>query len=262
MKTSNKLLLAFVVITFSIPFILTASFKAAYKANRYVVKNINGSKESTAKKLRPFKVLKLELDGLQDNWYLECTIKPGTSYSYKWLNYNESDEYKTIDSHLEHYNGDTLVLYYKPKTGGQSKPNQYITEVELEISIPENIPIIVDGATLLTNRDNSPAFANALNVQLTNEAKMIIGDEVLNEEHKLNTKDNEELMKRIPGFNIQCSASEISLKNNVEVKNLNINLERYSKLTIDEKAKIDTLIGTVSSETVVSAPYGILKQLK
>jgi hypothetical protein len=254
MKTSNKLLILLLVLLFLIPLMTVMGFKAAIKNNQYVVKNTYGNNVSDFKDLRPFKVIKM--DGDSRDKLLKCNIRYGDKYGYKFNNYDPQRlEEGRSDSCNVGLAGDTLVVSYGIRANEALKANNYYYGVEVEITIPETMPIVASAA--MVNMDSSAARFSSLNFSLT-------GNTLLNIVNANSRRaENADIHKAVfPKIVIDATSSQIDLNENSAVKNLQVSLKEQSRLNINEKTAVDTLSGSISDESVINVPYKFVQQLK
>lgn len=261
MKTSNKLLILFLVFLFSIPLVMIMGLKAAIKNNQYTMKNIYGGNTVAFKYLRPFKVLKID-GGPQGDNPLKCTIRYGDKYGYRFNNYNPQQfEDGRLDSCNVSTAGDTLVIRYIARANEALEKNNYYTGVELEITIPETIPVVANAA--VANMDSSVSHFSSLDFTLVNNAELNISGNS-NPRTVIAEKNNYTTIPEtvFPKIVVDATSSQINLGENNAVKNMQVSLKGQSRFNLNEKASIDTLSGSIADESVFNVPYRFVKKLQ
>lgn len=263
MKTSNKLLLLLLVLLFLVPLMMMMGFKAAIKNNQYVAKNMNGYNAVAFKNLGPFKAIKINggVRNVRDDFGLRCTIRYGDKYGYKFNDYDPQQfEEGRLDSCNVSIAGDTLVVNYSIKANELYKSNYYFG-IQMEITIPETMPIVANAAKI--NVDSSAAGFSFLDFALTNKAELHINGNV-NPHTVIKEGNSYSVIPKavFPKIIIDATTSKINLEENSAVKNLQVSLKGPSRLDCNEKAIIDTLSGSISDESVLNAPYNLVKKLK
>ncbi len=139
MKTSNKILTAFIAIIFLVPFFLLLSFSSKVKNGQYtVVKNEFGGSNSHQGSITAYNVVKIIGPGQPG--VFTCKIIPSDSASYKYFDY---DNYR--DSISVEQQGDTLfVKYINSET--ENIGNTEYTHLAIDLYLPVMKKIIVEGA--------------------------------------------------------------------------------------------------------------------
>ncbi|MCH5600359.1 hypothetical protein [Niabella ginsengisoli] len=259
MKNSNKLLILLIVLVFSIPLIMVMGFKTAIKENRYVVKNRFGVEDIAFKSLKPFKVVKLYGGPVINQ--LRCNIKNGKEYAYKFVNYN-SNQYEDgrSDSCSIHFIKDTLVIMYKVKTDEAYKAENYYNGVELDLIIPEGVPVIAEGAKVVINtiKDDSP---KNIMIDMSKKAELEIMSS-LDRRPELSDSLSEQNRVLLSNYNIKSTESKVMITAHARITNLKIDASNNSQVTINQNVIIDSLFGSLSPETIINAPYKFVKNLQ
>ena len=255
MKTSNKLLMLLLALLFLIPLMMVMGFKAAIKNNQYTVKNMYGLHIPDFKYLKPFKVIKLN-GGLQQDKQLKCNIRYGDKYGYKFNNYDPGllEEGRSDSCNIS-MAGDTLVISYGARTNEALKKNNYYYGVEVAVTIPETMPIVASAA--MVNVDSSTSRFSSLHFSLTDNSLLNVG----NADPRRAENSNADKVV-FPKIVIDAASSQIDLNENNAVKNMQVSLKGQSRFNFNEKAEVDTLSGIISDESVINAPYNLVKKLK
>ncbi|MFT3903786.1 MAG: hypothetical protein QM727_11480 [Niabella sp.] len=260
MKTSNKLLIALLVLVLVIPLLIMLSFKKAIQSDKYVVKNYYGDNVMPFRNLKPFHAAKL--DGAMPD-LLKCNIKHGDQYAYKFQGFVR-DENDKADSCKISYIGDTLVITYHLKS--IEEPNtshSYSYGNTIDLTLPETVPVIAKGATIYI--DSSSVMNNPMNFKLSDNAVLNISGGIKTEPIRLGDnlfKDSVIYQTIYPTIVIEADGSEVNIAQSPIIQNLKIDLKGTSKLNIMENASVGSLQGTISPESIVNAPYRFIQNLK
>ncbi|MGE9311731.1 hypothetical protein ACLOAU_08795 [Niabella sp. CJ426] len=267
MKTSNKLLIGLVLLLFSLPLILMMGFKAAVKNNHYVVRSNTGYEVSEPKEVKAFTAIKLNGNVPASNDIgLRTNIIYGEKFGYSINNYNENHpEEGRIDSCRISWAGDTIVVNYDLKAFDKINSSNYFNGVEIDITIPHAVPVIANGATVIVNIDTSAVALGAMSFQLSNGA--ILNVERLSAD-QWGRMDDQSLKKFIKlqtlfsDITINANNASIKIADQVNIKNLKLNLNGKSTVNFSEAVAIDTLSGHISEASFFNAPYRFSKFLK
>ncbi len=252
MKTSNKLLIALILLLFSVPLISIMGFKSAVKADRYIVKSEMGYEVSAPTVVKPFAAIKLNGVMVDNNFGLKTFIRYGDKYGYFIRNYDQANlEEGRTDSCRIRLVGDTLVVDYHLKAFDKINVPNYSYGAEIEITVPQTVPIIANFAMI--EIDSSAASFGAMKFDLT--AALL---------------DLRPIAENRPGMNqmvlreitVNANNSSIKIGDQVNIKNLKIGLTGRSDINFRETASIDTISGHISEASFFNAPYRYSKFLK
>ncbi len=264
MKTSNKLLLALVLLIFSFPLILMMGFKSALKHNRYIVKSDNGYQVSAPHNVKPFTAIKLNGMPLNNNSGLKTYIKRGDQFNYHIRNYNAADpEQGRTDSCRISWAGDTLVVDYHLKEPNTKSGSSFFYGVEIDITIPRAVPVIARGAAITI--DSSTAALGAMSFLLSNEASLGVDGVVTTQREEAgggSYKESVVYRTTFPDLAIEADNASVRIGDQVSVKKLRLGLNGRSVINFSEAVSIDTLTGHISETSFFNAPYKFSKFLK
>lgn len=258
MKTSNKLLLVLVALIIAVPLLMLLSFRSAIKADKFTLKTY-GDGKPTQTVLKPFKVLKIASTAPQ---LLNCTIKSGDTYAYRFNQYLYNAK-GDADSCTISYVGDTLVLAYNRINKDE---NEITGSNDIELTVPAIAEIISNGATITINA----AAVNkqpVLNFNLSQQAALNINgiDKETFYTFDSSNQKTDEQQKKMPvlqSINIQSTDAVVNINNVLKINILNAYLNNASRLNLSEDASIDTLSGSISEKAIINAPYRYIKKLK
>lgn len=264
MKKSNKLLIALVLLIFSFPLILLMGFKAALKADRYVVKNNMGYDVYEQKDIKPFAAIKLNGIVSHKDFGLKATISYGTKFSYRINNYNDAHpEQGRLDSCKVSMVGDTLLIGYGLKEDKVHSSGNFFYGIEVEIVIPHVIPVIANAATV--DVDTSIARLDVMNFRLFNDATLtmrsVSKDQTIESDGN-SSKDSLVYRTVFPGIVINADNASVMIDDRLHIKQLNLNLTGRSTISFTEAVTIDSMNGHISDQSFFNAPYRYSKYLK
>ncbi|WP_114789891.1 hypothetical protein U0035_11240 [Niabella yanshanensis] len=254
MKTSNKLLIGLVLLLFSFPLILVMGFKAAIKADRYIVKNNNGYEVSAPKEVKAFTAIKLNGIPFTTEFGLKAHIKYGDKFSYFIKNYDMANpEEGRTDSCRIRLVGDTLLVEYTPRQSIRIDEPNYSYGIEIDITIPQSVPVIASATSITI--DSSAAALGAMNFALSAGSLDI---------RPIATIQGEPMPQPVVFQKITVNAHHASIKigDQVNIKNLELGLDGTSDISFREATSIDTISGHISEASFFNAPYRYSKFLK
>jgi hypothetical protein len=196
MKTSNKILLALLVIIFTVPFLLATSLRSKMKRGEYkVVKNENkkgGNMRSGS--FAAYKVVKVVAPSPH---FLTCHLKLSDNMNYKYYQQTKEDSVMVFTSN------DTLFIKYIAEKGiiNQNERNDY-SPTAILVTLPAFNNLVVDGAVVVI--DSLPASLGNLSVILKNKGELKDGSK--NREKEIGEVQQALSMKK----NKDVQGSEIS----------------------------------------------------
>lgn len=264
MKTSNKLLIALVLLVFSFPLILMMGFKSAIKADRYIVKNNNGYEVSEPQNVKSFTAIKLNGIPSDRNFGLKTHIKYGDKFNYIIRNYDAANpEDGRTDSCRISWAGDTLVIDYNLKAFKKINESNYFYGVDIDITVPHAVPVIANAAAVKI--DSSAVVLGPMSFQLSNEASLGVDGVVRTQREAMEDdsyKESSVFRTVFPDIAINANNASVRIGDHVNIKNLKLHLNGKSTINFSEAVSIDTLSGHISEASFFNAPYKYSKFLK
>lgn len=267
MKTSNKLLMGLVLLLFSFPLMLVMGFKAAVKNGRYIVKSNTGYEVTAAKEVKAFTAIKLNGIPFNNEFGLKANIKHGDKFSYFFKNYDvDNPEQGRTDNCRVSLSGDTLVVDYAFKTIIESNKNNgptFFHGVEMEITLPKAVPVIATGTTV--SIDSSSATLGAMSFRLYNQAYLYAYGVVPDQPQEMTDRSSSKpavYQTVFPDITISANNAFVGIGDQINIKNLKVDLNGKSIIHFSESVTIDTLSGHISDAAVFNAPYRYSKFLK
>lgn len=261
-KTSNKLLIGFLVVILVVPVIILMSYRNSIKANKYtIMNNRHWAKNMKHAKLEPFKfvVLKNEKEkyNKENKGEPGCNIVIGKDFEIDYP--LATDEHNKLFVEYEQ-KGDTLFVVY-------NWPEQYFPSFDIvsqnlvQISAPGNVSVNANKVSVkiipIKNIENDGMqtidLKNA-DLSITNDfVENCIGCDTIYFDSALTTK--------LPGFRIVADNSDVVIKGEIKFGKSELNLSPNSSLMISDKVSFDSVVANLSPQTKVEAPYSFLKAI-
>ena len=162
MKTSNKILLLFLILVFSVPLITAFILKDKMDREEYTIEKFESSERVKLVTHTLDSVKVLEVTGWQAG-LLNCKIKAADSMRYAYNQYN------TGDSLTVYQRGDTLFIRhpYLVSTRQSSKHSYF----DIDVYLPGFDHIIADGATARV--DSAAQSQSGFRVTLRNGGNVV-----------------------------------------------------------------------------------------
>lgn len=256
MKTSNKILLAFLIIVFATPVFIFMSFRTKIKKGEFTVTETYNNKYSHTGVVAPFKVVKVE--GLGTPGVLSCHLIPADSSWYAYNNYSNTDSIKVEQQ------GDTLVLKYidgdvQVNNGTVVRTEQIHLKIDLYAPVLNNI--VVDGASV--HLDTVNAFlAGEMHFDLRNNAHLSLGTngQVITTQVNGSTiiQNSSALFNKLI---INASSSRVELGQFAKINDLHMQLQGTSTVSVHNNSQIDQLNGFLSDSSTVEANWKNVRRL-
>lgn len=251
MKTSNKLLIALVLLIFSVPLILMMGFKSAVKHNRYVVKSDNGYEVSESKEVKSFAAIKFNGVIESNATRLTAFIRYGDKYSYLMRNYDPANpEEGRTDSCRIRVVDDTLLIEYTPRLLDKVNETNYSYGIEIDITVPHSVPVIANATNI--SIDSSAAALGAMNFELSAGSLDI----------KSLAKERKSQPVVFQAIAVNAHHASINIDDQIKIKNLKVDLNGRSDINFRESTSIDTISGHISDASFFNAPHKYSKFLK
>ncbi|KIC90707.1 hypothetical protein [Flavihumibacter solisilvae] len=235
MKTSNKLLVGLAAILYAVPLMLMYSFSNKIKNKDFIVKESGWADSHKSLAISNAPVVVVSSPGQR---FIDCTIHQSDSVYYEY--YNTSDS----DSLFVGNKSDSLVFRLTEK----GKPLDERTGSNLHLYLPLKGKLVLDGATLSFGKGQSPDLSDII---MINNARLYLGTNEANFEGRSDYKL----------ISISALNSKVQIHPKTHISKLNLRMEGHSSLEIDPAAGIDSLSGSVSSESILNGPASYLHQL-
>lgn len=273
MKTSNKLLLGFLIAVFLLPLCTFFILKGIVKEGKYVVKYYPSDdyyqRGKLTGKYKAIKVIGTADHNLQiednttknivPNGGLSCVIHYSDRAYYTYYNHDDSYNGHTIrDSIGLGIIGDTLIIQ-RFIVDTSKTPVTYYTSIirNVDLYLPSFQNISVSNATVQLDSNRT----ENLSIDLSNKAILLLGggrENTTYSEKSLQYGSSPIVYKNI---HISSSKSSIRLNANTLIDSLYLDMKNTSDLSIPDSISIKSIGGAIDKSTVINATSGIYKQL-
>ena len=277
MKTSNKLLAAFFVLIFAVPFLLLVGFKKAINSQQSTFVPMN-NQFAYKGEIKPYKFIKIVGPSIQDTTGISdtekifsCTIIPSDSANYSYNYYNSNQQSEAEARIVLDQVDDTLLVKYVRNT-----EKNYFIPIKIDLYLPLLNEIIVEGATVFIdsiNTTNSPQISfdlrNHANLQLGNfgHSQTILGSG--NIETEVNGTKNihfdssyfRERSGKLLSVHIKASNASFTVGPYAWINHLQLQINGQSQVSIDNNSRIDQLSGFISDSSSVNADWKNIRRL-
>lgn len=235
MKTSNKLLIGLAAILFAVPLMLMYSFSNKIKNRDFVVKEARWAEGHKSLAINNAPVVVVSSPGKR---FIDCTLHQSDSIYYEYYNMVDSDSLYVGSK------SDSLVFRLTEK----GKPLEERTGSNLHLYLPLKGKLVLDGAILSFEKGRSPDLSEII---MINNARLYLGTDDAESDGRADYKL----------VNITAVNSNVQIRPGTHISRLKLSMEGRSSLEIDPTAGIDSLGGSVSSETILNGPASYLHQL-
>lgn len=249
MKTSNKILLAFLILVFATPLFLLVSFRNKITKGEFTVL-APSNQYMHAGTLTPFKVVKIV--GLGSPGVLSCHLIPADSSWYAYNNYNNTDSIKVEQQ------GDTLLLKYVDTDVQVNKGTVRSEQVHLRIDLhaPAINNVVVEGASVVIDSLNA-AHNPEIYVSLHDQADLLLGTSS-QVKKTTSAETSSALFNKVV---IKASSSSIKLGQFAKINDLHLWLQGPSSVNIHNNSHIKQLDGYLSDSSTVEASWKNIRRL-
>jgi hypothetical protein len=262
MKTSNKLLLAFLLLVFIMPLLMAVTLKNKIKNKEYVdlrSEDINSHVGIYQGSFSPYKVLKLvsPVKGV-----FTCRLHPSKTAHYYYSRYYPGARPK--DSVRIYNSSDTLYMEYTPypdsviQDGSNNESPMYFN-IELNADLPSLEKLEIQGATATI--DSLPDYLPLMEIILSDHAQLKIGEGGSKEESVTPPgSTHTRLSCHVKDLTVKSTASELSFGPYFMADHLRLDVSGSSTLSV-KGAIINKVDGSLSDSTTVKASWKYLRQL-
>ena len=266
MKTSNQLILAFLLLVFATPLLVALNLKNKIKNLEYVqIKNIGHSNRdgNYHGSFGSYKVLKLvsPVKGV-----LVCRLRPSKTASYDYRDYWNNDDpnayHEVSKDKIRIYNSaDTLYMEYIPHSGKSNRANNEDSWVVIEVTanLPSFEKLEIKGAIAII--DTLPDALQSMEITLSDGGVIKMGDGGSKEETVTSTgKVLTHISCKVADLAVHATGSEVSFGPYFMATHLQLNMLGASTLSVKDAimSKVD---GNLSDSITVNANWKYLRQL-
>jgi len=265
MKTSNRILLGFLILVFATPAFLFLGFRNKISKGVFTViklHEINNIDSSGS--IKPFKILKVVGPRIEGVFF--CHIIPANSANYDYNNFTQPESVNF------QYKGDTLQVIYMcagSVVNGNTTTNSY-THLNINLHLPYIKNIIVDGASIFIDSIHTTTNPE-IYFDLRKNATLTLGgsgsstidsennvEKVETNIHKSTTSSSVVIEKSTGQFNkviIRASDSHVTFGTLAWIKDLDLQMQGLSKITVADESRIFQLSGFISNSVKVEANW-------
>ena len=236
MKTSNKLLLGLAAILYAVPLMLMYSFSNKIKNKDFIVRESKWAEGHKSRAINNAPVVVVSSPGQR---FIDCTLHQSDSVYYEY--------YNTVDTDSLYVGNKSDSLVFRLTEKGKPFTDER-TGSNLHIYLPLRGKLVLDGATLSFEKGQSPDLSDII---MINNAKLYLGTDDVDFEGNSDYKI----------VSISALNSKVQIHPKTRISKLNLRMEGRSSLEIDPAAGIDSLSGSVSSESILNGPASYLHQL-
>ena len=247
MRTSNKILLGFIILCFLIPTFLMFSFKSKINNGRFTIAKQEGQGSNFRNgNFKPCKVIKFVSP---EAGLLKATIKQSDSLYYSYYMMNHQDSIKVTNV------ADTLVVEL---VNYELDGVDYRTDLNVTLKLPSCENLIIDNAEVMF--DSTAAFSGDLSVVLNGAGKLNIGR---TKERRPGADENEvrEFPYSVNRLAVKMNGGELSVGSQSTIQQMDLRAEGQSAVIINNGAVIQELSGSLSEQSSVKATWKYLKRL-
>lgn len=250
MKTSNKILLGFIILCFLIPASLLLSFKSKISHGRYTIakQEGQGSNFRSGEIAKPYKVVKF--------------VSPAGRVLKANIQYSDSSYYRYHlmgggDSIRVHNEADTLfVQYFNAQQPGN--PDE-ITNLHVDLKLPSFENLVINNAEV-TLDSTSAMLDRDINVELSGTGLLNIG-QMRTRRPGQDETDKVEYAYNINHLSVKMNEGEMTIGSKVDIKQLDIQAQDKGVLIINDGAAIAGMTGRLSETFSVNANWKYVKRL-
>ncbi|MGF7232043.1 hypothetical protein [Arachidicoccus sp.] len=253
MKTSNKLLIGFLIFMLTVPLFFLSALKTKVKRGEFAMES---NYLTITGQLGDYKVIKI--DGLSKSpEALSCHIQSSISRKYEYNNFHDKNNFLSIKKI-----NDTIFIQYNRKNEDKSNVFNFI---DLNLFVPNMENVLIQNATVYIDSVNSK-LTKMVNVKLQNNAVLNIGSTSggMNSSNSyvyLHNQDDSYRILRKPvsttqifdSLNIEGETDSKVVLGGVQIKNLILNMQSNSKLEIPLSLDVNHISGKISAETSIKA---------
>lgn len=269
MKTSDKLIGLLLLLVLGIPVLLAVSFRKSIREGDYTLKNLDNSTVS-AGIYKPYKTVKIiaPVPGV-----LRCYLLPSGPDS---LHYSYTKYYGTESPDSVHiYNsGDTLYIQYMSgkryaqyRDGRQISSKMKYTKVDVSLHLPSFDDIIVNMSSVVIDSLFRPATISLVNLGELHLAES--GRRTITRQ-KITTATEEGVFIPVDStysgdFNkltITTQNGRLFIGGNAWIRDIALNMQGPSFLSIDNDSRIDRIAGYISGRTSIKADVKSMHKLQ
>lgn len=246
MRTSNKILLGFLIIIFLIPALLLMSFNNKIKNGRYTVESQEGQGSNfRSGNFKPYKVVKFIAPAGR---VLKANLEHSDSLFYSYHQMGGGDSIRVYNA------GDTLFVHFI----NHEDMNEMV-HLSVNLKLPSIDNLVIDNAEVTL--DSTGASLNSdLLVEISGTGLLNIG-RVREQRGGPDDMDVTEFPYAINRLSVRMNEGEVALGGKTDIKQLNLQVNGAGVLSVNDGATIGEVSGRLSEESSVKATWKYVKKL-
>ncbi|MDE1190653.1 MAG: hypothetical protein PW786_00685 [Arachidicoccus sp.] len=264
MKTSNKLLLGFLIVVFLVPLFTSFALRSVVKQGKYTI-GLYPSEESFQQgSIGNYKAVKIINHPFPDGYDFICTIHP--SSSGKYLFYDDSNGEGLFDSIGVDIKNDTLYIQrftvHSPGMQAAHKNDvAWMAIRNVDLFLPS-----LDNITAERTEIKIDSSANtSININLNDNSLLGLGNikqEIIAYGSPIqNNFDNSNTESNFKNITVNAVHSSVIFGTNVSVDNLWLYADSKSKIAFLDSCNVHTLNGSIDKQSINNVDSTMIKRL-
>jgi hypothetical protein len=257
MRTSNKILIGFLILIFLVPVFVLVSFNSKIRKGEFTVvksEQYEGA-DSRSGSFKPYKVVKIIAP---PGNVLQVNLQHADTLHYGY-------HITSLDSVKVYNLADTLFIQYL----GQPRANRSHTNEErfedqfqpsrlhLDVQLPSVENLIIDNADVKVS--TMDARGGNINAEIYGSGSLKIG-ETGNKDRDEKGGVKEETWQ-LQQLSVKNSGAELSVGKNVNIRVLKLDATGSAVIGIEDGAVIETMLGNLSDSSSVNANWKYVRRL-
>jgi hypothetical protein len=245
MRTSNKILLGYIILIFLLPVLVLMSFNTKIKNGRYTVEKQQGQGSNfRSGSFKPYKVVKFIAPAGR---VLQANLQHSDSLFYSYHQMGGLDSIKVYNT------GDTLFVQFI------NPDKNYVEHLSVNLKLPSFDNLVIENAEV-TLDSTSGSLNSDLLVEILGTGLLNIGKK---KEHRVGPDDAAviEFPYAINRLSVKMNEGEIALGGKANIKQLDMQVNGAGVVSINEGAAIGEVSGHLSEKSSVKANWKYVKKL-
>jgi len=245
MKTSNKILLGFLILIFLIPVFGVMSFNNRIKNGRYTVeRQDNQGSNFRSGNFKPYKVVKFIAPAGR---VLKANLQHSDSLFYSYHQVGGGDSIRVYNT------GDTLFVHFI------NPDENEVAHLSMNLKLPFFDNLVIDNAEVTLDSTGGSLTGDLL-VEISGTGLLNIG----RMSGKRGGPDDAKATQfpyAINRLSVKMNDGEVALGGKTEIKHLNLQVNGAGVLSVNDGATIGEVSGRLSEESSVKANWKYVKKL-
>ena len=245
MKTSNKILLGFLILIFLIPAFAVMSFSNKIKNGRYTVESQQGQGSNfRSGNFKPYKVVKFIAPAGR---VLKANLQHSDSLFYSYHQMGGGDSIRVYNT------GDTLFVHFI------NPDENEVVHLSVNLKLPAFDNLVIDNAEVTLGSTGASLNSDLL-VEISGTGLLNIG-RVREQRGGPDDVDVTEFPYAINRLSVRMNEGEVALGGKTDIKQLNLQVNGAGVLSVNDGATIGEVSGRLSEESSVKANWKYVKKL-